>query len=261
MRLKGKVAIVTGGAQGIGAACSMVLAREGASVVVSDVADEAGTRLVDKIKSDGGNAIYENGDMGSEASILALVEKSVSVFGRIDVCVCAAGIAPHTDFLTLPLSEFKKVLSINLVGPFLIGQAVAKYWVEAGIQGSIINITSTSVYQSGPLQASYCSSKAGLGGLTRTMAVALAPHKIRVNAVAPGPTRTELMKQILAENPAVAKPILERTPLGMAEPEEIANVVLFLATDESSFMTGETVNVDGGRLALNYTVPLDESNQ
>ena len=259
MRLEGKVAIITGGAQGIGAACSMLLAKEGAKVVVSDVADQAGLKLVADIKNSGGDAIYQTADMGSEASILALVEKTVDVFGRIDVCVCAAGIAPHTDFLTLALSEFEKVLSVNLVGPFLIGQAVAKFWVESGIKGSIINITSTSVYQSGPLQASYCSSKAGLGGLTRTMAVALAPHKIRVNAVAPGPTKTELMKQILAENPAVAKPILERTPLGMAEPVEIANAVLFLATDESSFITGETISVDGGRLALNYTVPVDDA--
>lgn len=257
MRLQDKAAIITGGAQGIGAACARVFAREGARVVVADIVDEEGDKLVAELVAAGGKALYLNCDMSKPEAITQLLSRSVEAYGDIDICVCAAGIAPHTPFLDVSLEEYQRVLDINLTAPFLLGQAVARRLVEQGKSGSIINITSTSMHQSGPAQAAYCSSKAGLGGLTRTMAVALAPHKIRVNAVAPGPTKTTLMVKAMEANPDVLKPILARTPLGIAEPEEIANAVLFLAADESSFITGETLNVDGGRLVLNYTVPTE----
>ncbi len=254
MRLQGKTAIITGGAQGIGAACASLFAREGARVVVADIVDAEGHKLVENIHAAGGEALYLNSDMSKAEAIAQLLSRSVEAFGDIDICVCAAGIAPHTPFLEVSLEEYKKVLDINLTAPFLLGQAVARRLVEKGVPGSIVNIASTSMHQSGPAQAAYCSSKAGLGGLTRSMAVALAPHKIRVNVVAPGPTKTTLMVKAMEANPDVLKPILARTPLGIAEPEEIANAVLFLASDEASFITGETLNVDGGRLVLNYTV-------
>lgn len=254
-RLQNKTAIITGGAQGIGAACAKAFAIEGASVVIADIMDREGEALAAEISATGGTAKYLRCDMADPSAIAALLESVESVYGVVDICVCAAGIAPHTPFLELSLEEFQKVQEINLTAPFLLGQAVAKKLVAADKPGSIINITSTSMHQSGPLQAAYCSSKAGLGGLTRTMAVALAPNKIRVNAVAPGPTKTALMVKAMEANPDVLKPILARTPLGIAEPEEIAAAVLFLASDESSFITGETLNVDGGRLVLNYTVP------
>lgn len=257
MRLENKTAIVTGGAQGIGAACAALFAREGARVVVADIVDEAGQKLVADIRANGGEATFLHGDMGDAQAIAEMVEQTIAAYGGVDICVCAAGIAPHTPFLEVSLGEFQKVLDVNLTAPFLIGQRVARQLVARGEPGSIINITSTSMHQSGPGQAAYCSSKAGLGGLTRTMAVALAPYKIRVNAVAPGPTKTTLMVKAMEANPDVLKPIIARTPLGIAEPEEIANAVLFLASDESSFITGETLNVDGGRLVLNYTVAPD----
>jgi len=257
MRLKGKTFIITGAAQGIGAACAVRFAAEGAHVVLADIVDEAGGALAAAITADGGHAIYRHCDAASQTSLEALLADTLATYGDVDGCVCAAGVAPNTPILDVSESELTRTLAINLVGPFLLGQAVARHLVGAGKPGSIVNITSTSAYQSGPGQVSYCASKAGLGGVTRTMAVALAPHKIRVNAVAPGPTKTTMMKDVMAVNPDAIKPILSRTPLGLAEPDEIAAAVMFLASDDASFITGETLAVDGGRLVLNYTVPVD----
>lgn len=256
MRLKDRTAIVTGAAQGIGAACAEGLAADGANVVLADIVDEPGESAADRIRAGGGQAHYVHADVGDNAAVSQLVAAALEHFGGVDIGVCVAGIAPDTAYFEVTEQELTRVFQVNVVGPFLLGQRIAENLVERQQPGSIINITSTSAFQSGPGQISYCTSKAGLGGLTRTMAIALAPHNIRVNAVAPGPTRTTLMDQALAVNPDVLKPIYARTPLGIAEPEQIAAAVSFLASDDASFMTGETVCVDGGRLALNYTVPV-----
>ena len=257
MRLADKTFIITGAAQGIGAACATLFAAEGARVVLADIVDDAGEALASRIAASGGQAMYRHCDVSSSESIAALLAATLETYGDVDGCVCAAGIAPNTPLLDVSEQEISKTLAVNLVGPFLLGQAVARHLVARGKTGSIVNITSTSAYQSGPGQVSYCASKAGLGGVTRTMAVALAPHKIRVNAVAPGPTKTTMMEEVMAKNPDAIKPIRARTPLGLAEPAEIAAAVLFLASDEASFITGETLAVDGGRLVLNYTVAVD----
>lgn len=256
MRISNKTFVVTGAAQGIGAACARRFAAEGANVVLADIMDAEGTAIASDIVASGGKAIYVHCDVGSAESIGNLLAETLKTYGDVDGCVCAAGIAPNTPIFDVSEKELTKTLAINLVGPFLLGQAVAQHLVNRGKTGSIVNITSTSAYQSGPGQVSYCASKAGLGGVTRTMAIALAPYKIRVNAVAPGPTRTTMMEEVIAKNPDAIKPILARTPLGLADPEQIAAAVLFLASDDSSFVTGETLNVDGGRLVLNYTVPV-----
>ena len=255
MRLASKVVIVTGTATGIGAACAKRFAEEGARLVLTDIVADKGASVAESVRAAGGQAEFLVGDASSSAHVESLVRLAVERFGRIDGCVCAAGIAPNDDFLTCSRERFEQVLAINLTGPFLLGQAVAREMVKTG-GGAIVNVTSTSARLGGPLQAAYCASKAGLDGLTRAMAVALAPHKVRVNALAPGPTRTALA-DLVWNNDDIILPILSRTPMGrFADPAEQASVAAFLLSEDASFMTGETVYVDGGRTALNYTIPV-----
>jgi glucose 1-dehydrogenase len=256
MRLKNRNAVITGSAQGIGAACGRRFALEGARVMLCDVDQERGAAVAADIRKAGGEAWFMKCDVSSQEDMAALVQAALKNMGSIDACVCAAGIAPNADFLKLPLEEFERVLQINLYGPMILGQLVAREMVARGKGGAIVNVTSTSTRLAGPLQASYCASKGGLDALTRAMALALAPHNIRVNALAPGPTKTGLAEQFW-DNDEIILPILSRTPLGrFADPDEQATVAAFLASDDASFMTGETVYVDGGRSALNYTVPV-----
>lgn len=252
MRLQEKVVIVTGSATGIGAACARRFVDEGAKVVLTDIVADQGTAAAAAL---GDRAVFLAGDASDAAHIHAVVQLAISHFGRIDGCVCAAGIAPNDDFLTLPQQRFERVLAINLTGPFLLGQAAAREMAKTG-GGAIVNVTSTSARLGGPLQAAYCASKAGLDGLTRAMAVGLAPHNIRVNALAPGPTKTGLADAVWDKDEIIL-PIIARTPMGrFSQPSEQASVAAFLLSDDASFMTGETVYVDGGRTALNYTIPV-----
>jgi len=256
MRLKDKVAIITGGAQGIGGACVKRFALEGAKVVSADILAERGEALAHEVRASGGEAVFLACDISRAAAAQMLLDMALSQFGRLDCVVCAAGIAPTADFLELAEDQFDAVLRVNLYGPMLLGQAAARHWVKTGTRGSIVNVTSVSARLAGAAQASYCASKGALDSLTRVMAVALAPHGIRVNALAPGPTRTGMSDSVW-DNEEALRPILSRTPLGrFAEPDEQAKVAAFLASDDASFMTGESVYVDGGRLALNYTVPV-----
>jgi NAD(P)-dependent dehydrogenase (short-subunit alcohol dehydrogenase family) len=251
--LKGKVAIITGGAQGIGEGCVRRFVAEGAKVVFADVLAEKG----DAVGRDlGANAAFLAGDVSKPDVIAKMIDLALTKFGRLDCVVCAAGVAPTANFLDLKESDFDAVLKINVNGPLLLGQAVARHWVKEGQRGSIVNVTSVSAKLAGATQASYCASKGALDSLTRVMAVALAPHGIRVNALAPGPTRTGMADSVWENEEALA-PVLSRTPLGrFAEPDEQAAVAAFLVSDDASFMTGESIYVDGGRLALNYTVPI-----
>lgn len=251
VRLAGRVVVVSGAARGIGAACARRAASEGARVVLCDIAP-SGEEIASAIRKTGGQAVFHPADTASAADIAAVLKAAESAFGVVDGCIAAAGVAPMTPFLEVEEGAFMRVLEINLKGPLLLGQAVARQLVAAGRGGAIVNVTSTSARLAGATQAAYCASKAGLDGLTRVMAVALAPHGIRVNALAPGPTRTELTSQVPAQ--AIAM-VLSRTPLGrMCGPEEQASVAAFLLSDEASFITGETIYADGGRCALNFTV-------
>lgn len=256
MRLQGRKAVITGAAQGIGAACAKRFAAEGAQVMLCDVDQQRGDAVAADIVNAGGKAWFTKCDVSSEADMQAFVQTALKNMGGIDACVCAAGIAPNNDFLELPLADFDRVMRINLYGPLILGQLVAREMVKAGKGGAIVNVTSTSVRLAGPQQASYCASKGGLDALTRAMALALAPHNIRVNALAPGPTKTGLA-ELVWDKDEIILPILSRTPLGrFSDPDEQARVAAFLASDDASFMTGESVYVDGGRCALNYTVPV-----
>lgn len=255
MRFDGKVALVTGAGQGIGAATARRLAAEGASVVLMSRGENV-EGVAGGIREAGGKAVAVIGDAGDAAAIDTVLATAEAEFGIVDACVCAAAISPHVDFFKMTREEFSRTLAVNLEGPFLLGQAIARKLVEAGRPGSIVNITSTSTRLAGPQQASYCASKGGLDSLTRVMAVALAPHGIRVNAVAPGPTATGMASDPALLTPALKALIESRTPLGrFSTPDEQAAVIAFVLSDEASFMTGESVYVDGGRTALNYTMP------
>ena len=247
--LQNRVCIVTGAAQGIGEACVQRLAREGARVVIADIDDLKGQALAKELE-----ATFMHCDVSDKTQVDALVAQTVARHGRIDVLVNNAGIFKAADFLDVLEDDFDAVLRVNLKGAFLMGQAVAKEMVKTG-GGSIINMSSVNGTLAIPNIASYNVSKGGINQLTRVMALSLADHGIRVNAVAPGTIATELAAKAVLTSEAARAKIISRTPLKrLGEPHEVANVVAFLASDAASYMTGEIVVVDGGRMALNYTV-------
>ena len=250
MRLKDKVALVTGAAQGIGLACANALAREGARVVLADLNEEKGHAAAAQLK-----AAFVRCDVSRKADVIDAVEAARSEHGRLDILVANAGVAHAAEFLDLEEADFDRVLSVNLKGIFLAGQAAARQMVKQGGGGAIVNMSSVNAVMAIPNQVPYVVSKGGINQLTKVMALALAPHRIRVNGIGPGTILTELARTAVLGNKEAERKILSRTPLGrMGEPDEIANVAVFLASDEASYLTGQTIYPDGGRLALNYTV-------
>ena len=247
----GRTVLVTGAAQGIGAACARRFAREGAHVVLADLDDTRGQVLAEAL---GGS--YRHCDVGDKTEVDALVAAVLAAHGRIDVLVNNAGIFRSADFLDVSEADFDAVLRVNLKGSFLVGQAVARVMAAAG-RGAIVNMSSVNGTLAIPTIASYNVSKGGINQLTRVMALALADKGVRVNAVAPGTIATELAaRAVLTSDDARAR-ILSRTPMKrLGEPAEVADVVAWLASDAASYVTGEIVTVDGGRMTLNYTVPV-----
>jgi NAD(P)-dependent dehydrogenase (short-subunit alcohol dehydrogenase family) len=262
-RLQDKVAIVTGAARGIGKAVAEVFAGEGAKVVLSDVEREAGEAAADAIAQKGGTARFVSCDVGDKAEVDALVAGAVEAYGRLDIAVANAGVVVSKDFLDLSEDDWDRTIRVNLKGVFLTGQAAARQMVAQakrgrGGGGAIVNMSSINGIVAIPNIAPYVASKGGVNQLTKAMALSLAPHGIRVNAIGPGSIATEMVKAVL-DDPEKAKGALQRTPLGrLGEPEEIGRVAVFLASEDASYMTGQTIYPDGGRLALNYTVPVPE---
>ena len=249
--LAGRVCIVTGGAQGIGEACARRFAVEGAQVVLADVDDTRGQALAAELKG-----LFVHCDVGDRSQVDALVDRALQAHGRIDVLVNNAGIFKASDFLEITEADFDAVLRVNLKGAFLVGQAVARVMAKAG-RGSIVNMSSVNGVLTIPTIASYNVSKGGINQLTRVMALALADRGIRVNAVAPGTIATELAAKAVLTSEEAKQKIMSRTPMKrLGDPMEIADAVAYLASDAASYVTGEILVVDGGRMTLNYTVPV-----
>jgi NAD(P)-dependent dehydrogenase (short-subunit alcohol dehydrogenase family) len=258
---KNKVAIVTGAARGIGKAIARRFAEEGARVVLADIEAEAGAATAQALEAHGA-VRFVACDVGDAAAVTRLVAETRAAFGDIDVLVNNAAILVGADFLDLAEADFDRVLRVNLKGAFLCGQAVARSMVErvkaGGSAGAIVNLSSVNAVFAIANQVPYSVSKGGINQLTKVMALSLAPHGIRVNAIGPGSIMTEMLETVMADD-AARKRILSRTPLGrIGDPAEIAAIAVFLASDQASYITGQTIYADGGRLPLNYTVPVAE---
>jgi NAD(P)-dependent dehydrogenase (short-subunit alcohol dehydrogenase family) len=245
MRLSGTVALVTGAQQGIGRAIAVALARDGADIGVNYLDDPAAAESVAKeVRALGRRAAIVKADVMRAGDVDAMVAAIAGALGPPDVLVNNAGVFPRSDFLDLAEREWDQVLNVNLKGGFLCAQAVARALVAAGRPGAIVNIASSAV-RGDPRGVHYSASKAGVVGLTRAMALALAPHRIRVNAIAPGMTDTQQPRYGNTEEQLAIK--AREIPLGrMAQPEEIARVAVFLATSDAEWITGELIHVNGG---------------
>jgi glucose 1-dehydrogenase len=259
MKLAGRIALVTGAAQGIGLACAAAFAREGASVVIADVNVTAGEAALRQLRASGAEAAFVSCDVSRKADVERAIAATLSEFGGIDIAVANAGIVHAAEFLDLEEADFDRVLAVNLKGVFLVGQAAARQMVKQGRGGAIINMSSVNAVLAIPNQVPYVVSKGAVNQLTKVMALALASHGIRVNAIGPGTILTDLAKTAVLGNREAERRILSRTPMGrMGAPEEIGNVAAFLASDDASYLTGQTIYPDGGRLALNYTVAVPD---
>lgn len=251
-----KVCLITGGAQGIGEACARLFLEQGAKVVIVDVDKEKGQALASQLQQQGHEILFLASDVGNKVEVDAVIAQVLAQHGRLDVLVSNAGIFKAAPFLEVSESDFDEVLRVNLKGAFLVGQAAARVMKEKG-GGAIVHMSSVNAVMAIPEIASYNVSKGGLNQLTRAMALALADDGIRVNAVAPGTIATELASKAVLTSDDARNKILGRTPMKrLGNPAEVAHVVAFLASDAASYITGEVITVDGGRMALNYTVKI-----
>jgi glucose 1-dehydrogenase len=261
MRLRSLVALITGAGQGIGAACARRFVKEGASVVLVDVNEAPGCTLAAALSDEGHTAAFVRADVSRKAEVDAAVAEAVARFGRIDILVNNAGMTHAAEFLDVEEKDFDRVIAVNLKSMFLMSQAVARLMVRQTWPdkrgGVIVNMSSVNAVLAIANQVPYVVSKGGVNQLTKVTAIALAPYNIRVNAIGPGTILTEMAKAAVLANEEGRRKILSRSPLGRCgEPEEIAAVAAFLASDDASYITGQTIYPDGGRLALNYTVPV-----
>ncbi len=249
--LSGEVAIITGAKQGMGRTHALTLARAGAKVVLADISQEECQLIADEIKKEKGEAIAVKCDVSQKAEVDNLIQQALKTFGKIDILVNNAGICPFKPFLEMTEDEFKKVIDVNLKGYFLCAQAASKEMAKQK-SGTIVNIASIAMGQVGvgfQGLTHYCASKGGIVAMAEAMSLELAPLGIRVNTISPGAIDTPMAASI-KQDAKTFEGFMAKVPLKrMGKPEEISNAVLFLASDESSYMTGSVVVVDGGWLA------------
>jgi glucose 1-dehydrogenase len=249
-RVEGKVALVAGAGGGIGGAGALALGREGAAVFCADIDAAAAAAAAERIRAAGGHAAAQGLDICDRAAVEAAVAATVREFGRLDILLECAGISHRGNVLDLDAAMWERIIAVNLTGMFHLGQAAARQMVRQGGGGSIINVTSQLAEVARPERAAYVASKGGGRSLTQAMAVDLAGHGIRVNAIAPGPTLTGLTRAAYSD-PEVRRATEALIPLGrLGQPDDLVGAVLFLASDESRWVTGSTVTVDGGYVAI-----------
>jgi len=245
------IALVTGAARGIGYACAEAIAETGARMVLADINGESASAAAEMV---GNGADSMACDVRDPSQVGALFDRIESDLGPVSILVNNAGIAVSAPFLETTPEQFRQVIDVNLTGTFLVTQRAAKTMVAEGIEGTIVNMSSVNAQVAIPSVASYCASKGGVMQLTKAAALALAPHNIRVNAVGPGSIDTAMMASVNAD-PEAMDMVMSRTPLKrMGTPREIGDVVAFLVSDKASYITGETIYVDGGRIGMNYTM-------
>lgn len=252
-RLKDRVAIVTGGASGIGQATAVRFAEEGADVLVADLGTEGGAETVRQVAATGRKAAFAQTDVTDPRSVEAMVESCLAHFGRVDILMAAAGISrahgarPSEPVVEQPLAHWQRVLDVNLNGIFLTNQAVARWMLAAERPGAIVNVASGAAKWPIPGNAAYSVSKAGVWMFTKVLAAELARSRIRVNAIGPGVIATPMTADLQADEARLTA-TLRRIPLGrLGEPRDIANTALFLASDESDYFTGEILHPSGGQ--------------
>jgi NAD(P)-dependent dehydrogenase (short-subunit alcohol dehydrogenase family) len=249
MRFDGKCALVTGGASGIGHAACLAFSREGADVAVADLNLAGAEATAREVREAGRKAVAMAVNVANPEEVARMVDQAVGALGQLDVLNNCAGVRELIPFLELKFDDWQRIISINLTGTFLCSQAFARYLVDAGRPGKIVNMSSAAGLVAAPHRAAYVSSKHGVIGLTKEMALELAKHNIQVNAVAPGVTETPMTQNFFRTEagPAILRKL---HPAGRwAQPEEIARMILFLASAEADFVTGATFSIDGGFVA------------
>jgi NAD(P)-dependent dehydrogenase (short-subunit alcohol dehydrogenase family) len=245
--LRDKVALVTGAARGIGRAIAQAYAEHGASVVLGDVLVEQAQAVAEEIQAAGNAAIALHLDVTDPQSVRQAVDRTVTRFGRIDVLVNNAGVLRPHPIVDFPLEDWDLIYRVNVRGTFLCAQAVARQMIAQGAGGCIINMSSASGKKADREESAYCASKSAVIGFTRCLALELGPHGIRANAILPGATDTEMLRDLIDQVPGVREELLAKTPLGkMATPRDQANAAVFLASDLASHITGEQLVVSGG---------------
>jgi len=247
MKVKNKIAIVTGSGRGIGKSTVLELAKEGAKVVVSDIDIKECQNVCDEIKKIGSDAIAVKCDISKKSDVDAMIKKTMQKFQKIDILINNAGVVLTKPFVEMTEKDWDFVLDINLKGVFLCTNAVVKQMIKQK-SGKIISVASTAGEVGFMNTSAYCASKAGIINLTRELALELSPHNINVNAIAPGVIATKMTEDMLKDK-KTKEVLLASTPLGrVGQPEEIGKAVVFLASDDSNFITGHTLVVDGGWL-------------
>jgi glucose 1-dehydrogenase len=249
MRLQGKVAVVTGAATGIGQAIAIAFAKEGAAAVVDYVGDASVSQAtMMAIQAVNGEALAIEADISKPADVNRLIRKTIEAFKHLDIFVNNAGIEKKFAIVDYPFDEWNRILSVNLTGPFLCSQAAARQMIQQGTGGRIINVSSIHEDLPMPRNAPYCATKGGLRMLMRTMAVELAPHQITVNNIGPGAIFTPIDSDVEGDTKLNSE-ILAEIPLGRwGKPEEVAQLAVYLASDDAGYVTGSTHFIDGGML-------------